>query len=107
MLNHLSFGVRDLQIAGQFYDAVLASLGFRRVFENIMAIGYGIEDDQDISCLKLSAAERPALPVPTAHHPTTRFRHNRRSLLSNVCRHSTKPIQTNPHALQNEETRRR
>ncbi|WP_395006031.1 hypothetical protein [Undibacterium sp.] len=56
MLNHLSFGVRDLQIAGQFYDAVLASLGFRRVFENIMAIGYGIEDDQDISCLKLSAA---------------------------------------------------
>jgi catechol 2,3-dioxygenase-like lactoylglutathione lyase family enzyme len=60
MLHHLSFGVRNLQIAGKFYDAVLGSLGYRRVFEDDTAIGYGIEDDQDIFCLKFC----PATQVP-------------------------------------------
>jgi catechol 2,3-dioxygenase-like lactoylglutathione lyase family enzyme len=41
MLHHLSLGVRDLDAAGRFYDAALATLGFRRVFEDETAIGYG------------------------------------------------------------------
>ncbi|MBV6321170.1 VOC family protein [Duganella violaceipulchra] len=53
MLHHISFGVRDLALAGAFYDAALGALGFRRVFEDDEAIGYGLEDDKDLLCLKL------------------------------------------------------
>jgi catechol 2,3-dioxygenase-like lactoylglutathione lyase family enzyme len=59
MLHHISFGVRDLQRAGLFYDAVLGALGFRRVFEDDTAIGYGVEDDQDLLCLKLRPNAAP------------------------------------------------
>jgi catechol 2,3-dioxygenase-like lactoylglutathione lyase family enzyme len=55
MLHHLSIGVRDLTLAGAFYDAALNALGFRRVFEDDTAIGYGLIEDQDILCLKLRA----------------------------------------------------
>lgn len=53
MLHHLSLGVRDLERAGRFYDAVLAALGYRRVFEDDTAIGYGLVEDEDVLCLKL------------------------------------------------------
>ncbi|MEG2803656.1 VOC family protein [Stenotrophomonas sp.] len=52
MLHHLSLGVRDLAIAGAFYDAVLGALGYRRVFEDDSAIGYGLVDEEDLLCLK-------------------------------------------------------
>ncbi|WP_312708300.1 hypothetical protein [Stenotrophomonas sp.] len=47
MLHHLSLGVRDLDAAAHFHDAALAALGFRRVFDNDEAIGYGLIDDED------------------------------------------------------------
>ena len=53
MLHHISLGVRDLERAGAFYDATLAALGYRRVFEDDTAIGYGLVDDEDLLCLKL------------------------------------------------------
>jgi catechol 2,3-dioxygenase-like lactoylglutathione lyase family enzyme len=53
MIHHLSLGVRDLQASAHFYDGALGALGFRRVFEDDDAIGYGIRDDEDILCLKL------------------------------------------------------
>ncbi|MYM35714.1 VOC family protein [Duganella sp. FT50W] len=59
MLHHLSFGVRDLARAGAFYDAVLGALGYRRVFEDDEAIGYGVEDDKDLLCLKWRADATP------------------------------------------------
>nr|WP_315252412.1 VOC family protein [uncultured Duganella sp.] len=59
MLHHLSFGVRDLARAGAFYDAVLGALGYRRVFEDDTAIGYGVEDDKDLLCLKLRPNATP------------------------------------------------
>ena len=62
MLHHISFGVRDLQLAGLFYDAALGALGYRRVFEDDTAIGYGVEDDKDLLCLKL----RPDAVAPGA-----------------------------------------
>ncbi|MBO1748362.1 VOC family protein [Stenotrophomonas sp. SI-NJAU-1] len=72
MLHHLSLGVRDLERAGRFYDAVLAALGYRRVFEDDTAIGYGLFDEEDLLCLKLrndAAAPGPgfhlALAAPT------------------------------------------
>ncbi|GGY81123.1 hypothetical protein GCM10007388_12270 [Pseudoduganella plicata] len=44
--------MRDLAAGAAFYDGVLGALGFRRVFEDDEAIGYGTVDDQDILCLK-------------------------------------------------------
>lgn len=62
MLHHISFGVRDLHHAGLFYDAALGALGYRRVFEDDTAIGYGVEDGNDLLCLKL----RPDAAAPGA-----------------------------------------
>jgi catechol 2,3-dioxygenase-like lactoylglutathione lyase family enzyme len=53
MLHHLSLGVRDLELSAKFYDAALGALGYRRVFEDDTAIGYGLVDDEDLLCLKL------------------------------------------------------
>ncbi|RZI62749.1 MAG: VOC family protein [Rubrivivax sp.] len=53
MLHHISFPATSLDISGRFYDAAMGALGFRRVFEDDDAIGYGLEDDQDLFCLKL------------------------------------------------------
>ncbi|BBB63603.1 glyoxalase [Undibacterium sp. KW1] len=65
MLHHISLGVRDLALAGAFYDAALAALGYRRVFEDDTAIGYGLYDDEDILCLKLRPDASP--PGPGFH----------------------------------------
>jgi catechol 2,3-dioxygenase-like lactoylglutathione lyase family enzyme len=53
MLHHISLGVRDLALSCAFYDAALGALGFRRVFEDRTAVGYGLVDGQDLLCLKL------------------------------------------------------
>jgi catechol 2,3-dioxygenase-like lactoylglutathione lyase family enzyme len=42
MLHHVSVGVRDVARAAQFYDPVLAALGYKRVMEFMpYGIGYG------------------------------------------------------------------
>lgn len=41
MLGHLSFGVRDLHRAGAFYDAVLAPLGWVRLWDSPDGLGFG------------------------------------------------------------------
>jgi catechol 2,3-dioxygenase-like lactoylglutathione lyase family enzyme len=42
MLNHVSVGVTDVMRAAKFYDAVLATLGYKRVADySPHAIGYG------------------------------------------------------------------
>ncbi len=41
MLGHLSFGVRDLGRAGMFYDAVLAPLGWVRLWDSPDGLGFG------------------------------------------------------------------
>ena len=65
MLHHISFAVADLPASARFYDAALAALGYRRVFEDDTAIGYGIEEGKDKFCLKLRS---PAVaPGPGFH----------------------------------------
>ena len=41
MLGHISFGVRDLALAGMFYDAALAPLGWVRLWDSPRGLGYG------------------------------------------------------------------
>lgn len=41
MLGHLSIGVRDLAAATRFYDAVLAPIGWVRLWTGETGLGYG------------------------------------------------------------------
>ena len=59
MLHHISIAVADLVAAGAFYDAALGALGYRRVFADESAIGYGVEDGKDKFCLKLRRKSAP------------------------------------------------
>lgn len=65
MLHHISIGVRDLALAGAFYDAALGALGFRRVFSDADAIGYGLMDGEDMLLLNRDALASP--PGPGFH----------------------------------------
>jgi catechol 2,3-dioxygenase-like lactoylglutathione lyase family enzyme len=60
MLHHVSFGVSDLARAAAFYDAVLAPLGYERVWTTATGIGYGRDGGGDKFALKLT--EGPAIP---------------------------------------------
>lgn len=47
MLHHVSVGVRDVERAALFYDAVLGALGYKRIMEFLpYAIGYGEKNPQ-------------------------------------------------------------
>ncbi|WP_386066069.1 VOC family protein [Tahibacter sp. UC22_41] len=65
MLHHLSFAVADLARAAAFYDAVLAALGYRRVWTSDTAVGYGIEDDNDLFAIKQRG---PVSPPASGFH---------------------------------------
>jgi catechol 2,3-dioxygenase-like lactoylglutathione lyase family enzyme len=58
MIHHLSLGVRDIARASAFYDAVLAPLGYVRVWSDLrpgeagQAVGYGPPDGGDKLALK-------------------------------------------------------
>lgn len=53
MIHHISFAVSDLERSSKFYDAVLGTLGYRRVWEDATFIGYGVNIGDDIFALKL------------------------------------------------------
>ncbi|MEI2297898.1 VOC family protein [Ensifer sp. MJa1] len=46
MLLYVTVGTNDLERAGQFYDAVLPTLGYHRQREDETEIGYGTEGDR-------------------------------------------------------------
>ncbi|HXC56228.1 MAG TPA: VOC family protein [Rhizomicrobium sp.] len=52
MIGHISFGVRDLGHATAFYDPVMATIGFVRVWSNPTAVGYGRSGGGDKFALK-------------------------------------------------------
>jgi catechol 2,3-dioxygenase-like lactoylglutathione lyase family enzyme len=58
MINHVSIGVRNLAAAGSFYDAALAPLGYKRLFDSAEALGYGADSPR----LWVLKAERPVPP---------------------------------------------
>jgi catechol 2,3-dioxygenase-like lactoylglutathione lyase family enzyme len=53
MLHHISFAVTDLQRSIAFYDAVLSTLGYVRVWSEPAAAGYGLPGGEDVFALKL------------------------------------------------------
>jgi catechol 2,3-dioxygenase-like lactoylglutathione lyase family enzyme len=53
MLHHLSFGTSDLARSTAFYDAVLAALGYARVWADATAVGYGYQGAGDKLAIKL------------------------------------------------------
>jgi len=57
MIEHVSIGVRDLEISRRFYDAVLAPLGYRRVRPARSQTGYGY--GRDIIAFWVMSAEHP------------------------------------------------
>ena len=59
MLGHLSFGVHDLARAAAFYDAILAPLGYVRVWTSPHAVGFGAPGGGD----KLALFARPDVVV--------------------------------------------
>jgi catechol 2,3-dioxygenase-like lactoylglutathione lyase family enzyme len=71
MLHHLSFGVSDIERSACFYDAVLATLGYVRVWQVVhentcQAIGYGIAGADDQFAIKLRGPATLA-PGPGFH----------------------------------------
>jgi len=61
MLHHLSFAVADLVRSAAFYDAVLAPLGYVRVWADETAVGYGYPGGDDKFAIKLRP---PKVVVP-------------------------------------------
>lgn len=62
MIEHISMGVPDLSRAGEFYDAILAPLGYVRLFTNQRSIGYALPGATDESFAILAAGERARPP---------------------------------------------
>ena len=68
MLHHLSLGAKDIEAAARFYDAVLAPLGYVRVWSDLrpgeqeQAVGYGPEGSGDKLAIKQVSAPVPAIP---------------------------------------------
>jgi catechol 2,3-dioxygenase-like lactoylglutathione lyase family enzyme len=65
MLGHLSFGVRDIERTTRFYDAILAPLGYVRVWTSERGVGFG--EGPHNERLTLFARPDTAAPGPGFH----------------------------------------
>lgn len=71
MLHHLSLGAVDIERAARFYDAVLAPLGYVRVWTDLrpgetgQAVGYGPPGAGDHLAVK--QVGQPVPPIPGFH----------------------------------------
>lgn len=71
MLDHVSIGVRDLPASRRFYDTVLATLGYRCLYQDDAYAGYGDAYPQfwiNASEAPVPADERSGLHVCFAAH---------------------------------------
>jgi catechol 2,3-dioxygenase-like lactoylglutathione lyase family enzyme len=67
LLGHLSFGVSNLRQTTAFYDAVMAALGYARVFTGQYAVGYG-PPGTDNDRLLLILRPEPVIPPGPGFH---------------------------------------
>ena len=68
MIDHISVGVRDLARSRSFYDAVLPTLGYRRVYEVEGGFGYGPNDDTPLFWINLPLDERKPAGAGNGSH---------------------------------------
>jgi len=66
MLHHVSVGVRDVERAAQFYDAVLGALGYKRVME-VLPYGVAYGEDEPVFWIQLPHNQQVATPGNGAH----------------------------------------
>lgn len=66
MLHHVSVGVRDVERAAQFYDAVLGALGYKRVME-VLPYGVGYGEDEPVFWVQLPHNQQVATPGNGVH----------------------------------------
>ena len=68
MLHHISIGAQDIDRAARFYDAVLAPLGYVRVWTDLrpgekeQAVGYGPPGSGDKLAVKQVSQSIPQIP---------------------------------------------
>ena len=67
-INHFSLGVADLGPAGQFYDAVLVTLGAGRLFEERDVIAYGTHPREGLFVINLPPDPARALVPQNGCH---------------------------------------
>ena len=67
MLDHLSLGTSDLARAAAFYDAVLAPLGYVRLWANDRGVGYGKPGAKDEPFAIFGVGDRAHAPGPGWH----------------------------------------
>jgi catechol 2,3-dioxygenase-like lactoylglutathione lyase family enzyme len=67
MIDHISLGVTDLERARKFYDRVLPTLGYRRVWEVEGGYGYGATD-HPVFWINLPLDERRAAQACNGTH---------------------------------------
>ena len=69
MIDHISIGVHDLARSRAFYDAVLAPLGYRRMFDVEDASGYGRSEPHPLKeqALQFWIARNGAGPAFNGH----------------------------------------
>lgn len=72
MIHHISLGVIDVERAAEFYDTVMAALGYARVWTDLrpgqggQAVGYGLQQGQDRLAVK-QVAKDIVVTVPGFH----------------------------------------
>ncbi|MBL8689818.1 MAG: VOC family protein [Rhodospirillaceae bacterium] len=68
MFDHISIGVSDMARSRAFYDAVLATLGFKRVMTFDAFAGYGTDDGYPRFCINPPLDKtKKAAPGPGTH----------------------------------------
>lgn len=67
VLDHISFGVRELARAADFYDAVLAALGYVQLFKKERGVGWGLPGARDEAFAVLAAAGEARAPGVGCH----------------------------------------
>jgi catechol 2,3-dioxygenase-like lactoylglutathione lyase family enzyme len=67
VLSHLSFGVSDLARSTAFYDAVMAALGYARVYTSANGAGYGLPGTEIDKLLLIRQPDAVVPPGPGFH----------------------------------------
>ncbi len=68
MFDHISIGVSDMVRSRSFYDAVLATLGYKRVMTFDAFAGYGMDDGYPRFCINPPLDKtKPAAPGAGTH----------------------------------------